>query len=208
MKPVRNGHVYLVDDNADIRIYLSDLLQTMGYSTQAYDSGQAFMHHSSELSPAVLVLDVRMPDMSGVELQEKLRSMGRQTPIIFISGECQSEEIIMAMKGLPVEFLWKPFPMQKLFEAIERGLSADRLQQDELIKANEIHQKLKSLTEREKNVFSLMLLGHTNKGISELMGILPDTVKKHRAHVLQKMQVSQLAELMVMCKGMDLSSTE
>jgi FixJ family two-component response regulator len=87
-----------------------------------------------------------------------------------------------------------------------RGLSADRENRKEFIKNNEIRRKLKTLTQREKNVFVLMLQGHTNKGISELLDILPDTVKKHRAHILQKMEVTQLAELLLLCKGVDLSS--
>ena len=200
------GHVYLVDDNPDIRFYLSDLLLKMGYTTEAYESAQAFMKHSFDMFPAVLVLDVRMPMMSGVELQEKMRAMGRLTPIVFISGECQPEEIITAMKGLPVEFLWKPFQIQKLIDAIDRGLSADLENREEFIKTNELRRKLKTLTQREKNVFVLMLQGHTNKGISELLDILPDTVKKHRAHILQKMEVTQLADLLLLSKGVDVSN--
>jgi FixJ family two-component response regulator len=102
--------------------------------------------------------------------------------------------------------LWKPFQIQKLIDAIDRGLSADLENREEFIKTNEIRRKLKTLTQREKNVFVLMLQGHTNKGISELLDILPDTVKKHRAHILQKMEVTQLADLLLLSKGVDVSS--
>lgn len=197
------GHVYVVDDNPDIRFYLTDLLLQMGYTVEGYDGAQAFWAHSLDISPAVLVLDVRMPHMSGVDLQDKMRAMGRQTPIIFISGESQSEEIIQAMKGQPIEFLWKPFQIQTLINAIERGLAQDTLNRQAFIQKNEIRRKWLSLSARERDVFTLMLEGHTNKGISEHLDILPDTAKKHRANVLQKMQVLQLSDLLALCKGLD-----
>ena len=200
------GHVYVVDDNADIRHYLTDLLRQMGYSVEEYAGASAFLHQSLDISPAVLVLDVRMPGMSGIELQEQMLAMGRQTPIIFISGESQSTEIIRAMKGSPIEFLWKPFQIQALIDAIDRGLLIDLQKRDEFIRRNEVRRKYGELSAREREVLVLMLDGHSNKGISEKLDILPDTVKKHRANVLQKMQALQLADLMTMCKGVDVHS--
>lgn len=197
------GHVHVVDDNPDIRFYLTDLLRQMGYTVEGYDGAQAFLQQSFDISPAVLVLDVRMPHMSGVDLQEKMKALGRQTPIIFISGESQSEEIIRAMKGQPIEFLWKPFQIQVLINAIDRGLALDALNRQAFIQKNEIRRKWLSLSARERDVFALMLEGHTNKGISERLDILPDTAKKHRANVLQKMQVPQLSDLLALCKGLD-----
>ena len=206
MNPSTCGHVYVVDDNPDIRFYLTDLLRQMGYSIEGYDSAQAFLQQSIDIFPAVLVLDVRMPGMSGVDLQEKMRSLGRHTPIIFISGESESEEIIRAMKGLPIEFLWKPFQIQDLIDAIDRGLAADGANRQDFIQKNEIRRKWLALSARERDVFVLMLAGHTNKGISERLDILPDTAKKHRANILQKMQVPHLADLMALCKGLDMEA--
>lgn len=203
-----NGHVYVVDDNPDIRFYLTDLLQQMGYSIEGYDSAQAFLQQSFDMFPAVLVLDVRMPNMSGVELQEKMKALGRHTPIIFISGESHSEEIIQAMKGQPIEFLWKPFQIQSLIDAIDKGLAVDGINRQRFIQKNEIRRKWQTLSARERDVFALMLDGHTNKGISERMDILPDTAKKHRANVLQKMEVPQLADLLALCKGLDLKALD
>jgi FixJ family two-component response regulator len=151
---------------------------------------------------------VRMPGMSGIELQEQMQAMGRQTPIIFISGESQSTEIIRAMKGAPIEFLWKPFQIQSLIDAIDRGLVIDLQKRDEFIRRNDVRRKYGELSARESEVLVLMLEGHSNKGISEKLDILPDTVKKHRANVLQKMQAAQLADLMTMCKGVDISSLQ
>ena len=176
----------------------------MGYSIEEYADAASFLSESLDISPAVLVLDVRMPVMSGIELQDRLNALGRHTPIVFMSGESQSQEIIQAMKGGAIEFLWKPFQIQALIDAIERGLALDRRRRDELVLKNAIRRKLQELSTREREVFALMLLGHTNKGISVQLDILPDTVKKHRANVLQKMQVQQVADLIVMCKGLDI----
>ena len=208
MSPSTCGHVYVVDDNPDIRFYLTDLLRQMGYSIEGYDSAVAFLQHSVDIFPAVLVLDVRMPGMSGVDLQDKMKALGRNTPIIFISGESQSEEIIRAMKGRPIEFLWKPFQIQALIDAIDRGLALDTVNRQAFIQKNEIRRKWQALSARERDVFGLMLEGHTNKGISERLDILPDTAKKHRANVLQKMEVLQLADLLALCKGLDLKALE
>jgi FixJ family two-component response regulator len=202
------GHVYVVDDNSDIRFYLTDLLQQMDYSIEGYNSAQDFLQQSIDIFPAVLVLDVRMPGMSGVELQEKMKSLGRQTPIIFISGESHSEEIILAMKGQPIEFLLKPFQIQSLIDAIDKGLALDGLNRKNFIQKNEIRRKWQTLSARERDVFVLMLEGHTNKGISERLVILPDTAKKHRANILQKMETPQLADLLALCKGLDLKALE
>ena len=205
MSDSMRGHVYVVDDNPDIRFYLGNLLRQMNYSVEEYPSATAFLRQSLDISPAVLVLDVRMPGMSGIELQQKLQAMGRLTPIIFISGESHSVEIIQAMKGSPIEFLWKPFPIQALIDAIDRGLTVDQQKRDEFVRQDAVRRKYAELSTREREVFVLMLEGHGNKGISEKLDVLPDTIKKHRANVLQKMQVQQLAELMVMCRGIDLS---
>lgn len=205
MSDSMRGHVYVVDDNPDIRFYLGNLLRQMNYSVEEYPSATAFLRQSLDISPAVLVLDVRMPGMSGIELQQKLQTMGRLTPIIFISGESHSVEIIQAMKGSPIEFLWKPFPIQALIDAIDRGLTVDQHKRDEFVRQDAVRRKYAELSTREREVFVLMLEGHGNKGISEKLDVLPDTIKKHRANVLQKMQVQQLAELMVMCRGIDLS---
>jgi len=205
MSDSMRGHVYVVDDNPDIRFYLGNLLRQMNYSVEEYPSATAFLRQSLDISPAVLVLDVRMPGMSGIELQQKLQAMGRLTPIIFISGESHSVEIIQAMKGSPIEFLWKPFPIQALIDAIDRGLTVDQHKRDEFVRQDAVRRKYAELSTREREVFVLMLEGHGNKGISEKLDVLPDTIKKHRANVLQKMQVQQLAELMVMCRGIDLS---
>ena len=128
--------------------------------------------------------------------------------MIFISGESHSEEIIQAMKGQPIEFLLKPFQIQSLIDAIDKGLALDGQNRKNFIQKNEIRRKWQTLSARERDVFVLMLDGHANKGISERLDILPDTAKKHRANVLQKMQTPQLADLLALCKGLDLKALE
>ena len=200
------GHIYLVDDDPSICRSLAFTLSSSNYSVQTFESPSAFLRDSLPISPAVILLDMRMPGMSGVELQASLIEKGRETPIIFISGESQSVEIIRAMKGSPIEFLWKPFQIQALIDAIDRGLVLDLQRRDAFIRRDAVRRKFAELSSREREVFGLMLEGHSNKGISEKLDILPDTVKKHRANVLQKMQVLQLADLMTMCKGLDIQS--
>ena len=202
------GHVFVVDDNPDIRYYLTDLLQKMGYSVEGYDCAQAFLSMSMDIFPAVLVLDVRMPGISGIDLQSQLKSQGFHIPIVFMSGECQSNDIIQAMKGQPIEFLWKPFRIQDLINAIDKGLSLDAENRRKFMKKNEIRRKWKTLSARECDVFALILQGHTNKGISQSLDMLPDTAKKHRANILEKMQVTNLAELIELCKDVDFTSLE
>lgn len=201
-----NGHVFLIDDNPDIRHHLSDLLKKMGYSVEPYADALEFLRQSVDRSPAVLVLDVRMPGMSGVELQERMAFLQRQTPIIFISGESQTQEIIQAMKGGAIEFLWKPFQIQTLKEAIERGLVLDVQRRDLFMRSRDVRRKLVGLSAREREVLVLMLQGQGNKGIGEILNIQADTIKKHRANILQKMQAAHLAELMAMCKGLEVAN--
>lgn len=206
MKPTSHGHVYVVDDNSDIRFYLTDILRRIGYTVESFDSANSFLTQSLDIFPAVLVLDVRMPQMSGIELQREMRNLGRPTPIIFISGESHSEDIIQAMKGQPIEFLLKPFQFQSLLDAIDKGLELDGLNRENFIRHNDIRRKWQSLSARERDVFLLMVDGLTNKGVSERLDILPDTAKKHRANVLQKMQTPDLADLLALCKGVDVKA--
>lgn len=112
------------------------------------------------------------------------------------------------MKGRPIEFLWKPFQIQDLVDAIDRGLIVDGVNRKNFIQKNEIRRKWLDLSARERDVFVLMLAGHTNKGIAERLDILPDTAKKHRANVLQKMETPQLSDLLALCKGFDLKALE
>lgn len=201
-----SGHVFLVDDNPDIRQNLSHLLRKMGYAVDAFADAAEFVRLAPRASPAVLVLDVRMPQMSGVQLQAHLARLGWHTPVVFISGESEHQEIIQAMKGGAVDFLWKPFPILSLIEAIERGLAQDAQRQAKLLRGQVLARKLRELSTREREVLGMMLQGLGNKALGERLHIQPDTIKKHRAQILLKMQAQDLPDLMAMCQGLELEA--
>lgn len=201
-----SGHVFLVDDNPDIRHNLSHLLRKMGYAVDTFMDAEEFVRRAPRLSPAVLVLDVRMPQMSGVQLQAHLAQLGWRTPIVFISGESEHQEIIQAMKAGAIDFLWKPFPIQSLVDAIERGLHQDAQRLALQLRRQAMQQKLQDLSAREREVLLLMLQGLGNKALGERLAIQPDTIKKHRAQILQKMQAQDLPVLIAMCQGVELAT--
>jgi FixJ family two-component response regulator len=198
------GHVFIVDDDAEIRLHLGNLLRHLGYSVTDLGSAKEFLATEENLEVSVLVLDMRMPIMSGLDLQKSLRSQGSDLPIIYISGESRSQEIIDAMKGGAIDFLWKPFTHTQLVEVIEKGLNLGELHHKKRKLAKRVETLYVALSRREKSIFTLMLLGYGNKDIAAKVGLMPDTVKKYRAQVLEKMQVENLASLLDFCKGFDL----
>ena len=198
------GHVFIVDDDAEIRLHLGNLLRHVGYSVSDFGSAKEFLATDENLESSVLVLDMRMPIMSGLDLQKSLRAKGSDVPIIYISGESRSQEIIDAMKGGAIDFLWKPFSHNQLVEAIEKGLNLDKQHHKSRKHSKHVEKLYETLSRREKSIFALMLLGHGNKDISAQLSVMPDTVKKYRAQVFEKMQVDNLAALLDFCKGFDL----
>ena len=190
----------MVDDNSEIRVHLSALLQRYGYSVSSYASAEEFLERSIEITPAVLLLDMRLPGLSGVELQKRLNDAGRGTPIIFISGESRNDEIIDSFRGGAIEFLWKPFSVEALLKAIESAVAKDQRREEQMRKSRPLALRLEMLTPRERQFMLLMLDGHTNKDIAALVGVTADNIKKYRAHILEKMGVNSLPELIVMCR--------
>jgi FixJ family two-component response regulator len=200
-------HVYLVDDNPEIRFHLKGLLVQKGYSVYDFDSAQTFLDGLENLAhPCVLVVDMRMPKLSGLDLQYQLKLKNIYIPSIFISGEGQPQEIIDAMKTGAIEFLWKPFKSEHLIAALDRGLAID------IEYTNIQNRKIKlqalqaDLSQKENEVFLLMRKGLKNKEIGEKLGVFSDTVKKHRAQVLAKMQVTTLHELLQLWEGIEPSA--
>ena len=200
-------HVYLVDDNPEIRFHLKGLLVQKGYSVYDFDSAQTFLDGLENLAhPCVLVVDMRMPKLSGHDLQYQLKLKNIYIPSIFISGESQPQEIIDAMKTGAIEFLWKPFKSEHLIAALDRGLAID------IENTNIQNRKIKlqalqaDLSQKENEVFLLMRKGLKNKEIGEKLGVFSDTVKKHRAQVLAKMQVTTLHELLQLWEGIEPSA--
>ena len=190
----------MVDDNSEIRVHLSALLERYGYSVSSYASAEEFLERSIEITPAVLLLDMRLPGLSGVELQKKLNQAGRGTPIIFISGESRNDEIIESFRGGAAEFLWKPFSVETLLQAIETAVAKDMRREEQMRKARPLVQRMQMLTPRERQFMLLMLDGHTNKEIADKVGVTADNIKKYRAHIIEKMGVASLPDLIVLCR--------
>lgn len=201
----RLGHIFLVDDNHDIRFYLSDMLIMLGYTVDTFDNATAFLENALDISPAVLLLDMRMPGVNGLELQQRMDALGRKTPIIFISGESDKDEIIEAFRMGAVDFLLKPFNREKLCQVVDKALEIDRQRNHDFVKTDVLRRSFDTLSVREQEIFMMIVQGLTNKGIAEITGIQPGTAKKHRATIYQKFQINTSAELISLCKGVDLS---
>ena len=197
-------HVYLVDDNAEIRFHLKALLVNKGYNVHEFEGAQAFLDEHVQLEhPCVLILDMRMPKLSGLNLQNHLKHQNIFIPIIFISGESQHQEIIDAMKGGAIEFLWKPFKSNDLVAAVQRGINLDTANTNLNHRKSKLYSLQSSLTPRENKIFLLILGSLGNKEIGDELDILSDTVKKHRAQVMAKMQVTKRSELVTLWQGIE-----
>jgi FixJ family two-component response regulator len=197
------GHVYLIDDDPSIRRSLAFSLSSIRYSIQTFDSPASFLRDALPITPAVILLDIRMPEMTGLALQHEMKLKGRETPIVFISGESQPTEIIEAMKQGAVDFLLKPFGLDVLLKAIDLALQKDKLQQTKKTNALNIQDRFMRLTDKEREVCRWMIKGYGNKDIANLNGSAPATVKLHRSRVLEKMGCTSLPELIDMAVDSD-----
>lgn len=198
------GHVYLVDDDPDIRAHLGDLLQRLGYTVTAHPSAEHFFQQALVFSPAVLLLDMRMPGQTGLHAHQRMAEKGWHTPVVFISGESRPQEIIDALKGGAVDFLIKPFDRTQLVAALDQALERDRAIHALRARTAMVQKQYESLTDREREVFRWILRAHTNLAIGELTGIQAGTVKKHRAAVFEKFGVETTAALIELCEGVGL----
>jgi FixJ family two-component response regulator len=189
--------VFLVDDDPSVRKALTRLIKSAGYQAQAFSSAREFLDYwkGGTEGPACLVLDVRMPGLSGLDLQHELQSANALLPIIFITGHGDIPMSVKAMKDGAVDFLAKPVKDKVLLKAIEQALERavqERSVHDEL---DTIHRRLDSLTPRELEVLRLVINGMLNKQIAYQLGTVEKTIKVHRARVMEKMEVQSLAEL-------------
>ena len=190
------GHIYLIDDDPSIRRSLAFSLSSLRYSIQSFENPKAFLKDSLSISPAVILLDNRMPETSGLSLQNELIHQGRVTPIIFISGESHPPEIIEALKKGAVDFQLKPFGLHALVQAIDLALEKDKTGLDQRMKIEKARQRFSSLTDKEREICGWMIKGFGNKEIANLNGSAASTVKLHRSRVLEKMGCTSLSELL------------
>jgi RNA polymerase sigma factor (sigma-70 family) len=200
--------VYVIDDDAAIREAIKGLIRSVGMRVETFASAQEFMASSRPDAPACLVLDVRMPGLSGLDLQVELAEAGIHIPIIFITGHGDIPMTVRAMKAGAVEFLTKPFRDQELLDAIRQAIVRDRATRAQQAEMAELRKSFESLTPREREVMDLVVAGLLNKQIADRLGISEITVKLHRHQVMEKMSAESLAELVRMAERLEIPATK
>jgi FixJ family two-component response regulator len=193
-----DAQVFIVDDDEAVRDSIGMLLDTVDIPYKAYPSAQDYLADSRDNDRGCLVLDIRMPGMSGLELQEKLMELGVSTPIVFITGHGDIPMAVEAMKKGAIDFIRKPFRDQELLDRIQEALTLDRDREADSADFQEIKNKVEQLTQRELEVFQRVTQGQANKVIAIELGISERTVEIHRSHVMQKMEARTLADLVRM----------
>jgi RNA polymerase sigma factor (sigma-70 family) len=190
--------VYVIDDDPSIREAIKSLIRSVGMRVETFASAQEFMASRRPDAPSCLVLDVRMPGLSGLDLQRDLTDAAVQIPIIFITGHGDIPMSVRAMKAGAVEFLTKPFRDQDLLDAITQALERDREARKQQADMADLRERQERLTPREREVMALVVAGLLNKQIAARLGISEVTVKLHRHQVMEKMKADSLAELVRM----------
>jgi FixJ family two-component response regulator len=187
--------VFIVDDDAGVRKSLARLLGSAGYAVEAFASAREFLAREPHAGPCCLLLDVRMPGLTGLDLQETLVAAGRRMSIVFVSGHVDVPMSVKAMKGGAIDLLTKPFDDKDLLGAIERAMAKDVQALGAEAHVAEVRERVQTLTPRETEVFALVVTGMLNKQIAAKLGIGEKTVKVHRARAMEKMQAGSVAEL-------------
>jgi len=187
--------VFIVDDDDSVRKSLARLITSVGLKVETFSSANAFLKRDSYDGPACLVLDIRMPGLSGLDLQTELAKAERTLSIVFITGHGNISMSVQAIKAGAVDFLEKPFEEQDLLDAVHLAIQKDRAAKEKLAELRKIQERVESLTPREREVLALVTTGMLNKQIAFEMGISEKTVKVHRARVMQKMQAESVAKL-------------
>jgi FixJ family two-component response regulator len=187
--------VYVVDDDPSVRAGLSRLLQSMGLTVKTFASAREFLEQAVSEEPGCLIVDLRMPAMNGLELQEQLMTRNLNLPVIFLTGYGTVPASVRAMKRGAVDFLEKPVDDQVLLDAIYQALEKDRENSHHQAEAKAIQDRLKSLTPREYEVFTLITTGLLNKQAAYELGTAEKTIKVHRARIMEKMHCESLAQL-------------
>ena len=202
------GHIYLVDDDESMRTSLTRMLREVGYMVEDHSSALTFLEKSIPVSPAVILLDMQMLDMTGLDLQEKLRQLGRKTPIVFVSGQSHPHQIVKGLKKGALDFLFKPFNLEDLLKAVAEAIDFDRRQLKRVSQDVETKKDYANLTPREKEVCSWLVQGLLNKDIAVKLGTTDATIKVHKARVMDKMHVDSVQTLVKKFLESDLGDLE
>ena len=200
--------VFVVDDDPSMREALQDLVASIGLEARVFASAQEFLQARRPDAPGCLVLDVRLPGMSGLTFQQELANAGMDLPVIFITGHGDVPMSVRAIKAGAVEFLMKPFRDQELLDAINAGIERDRAQRGEAARVADLRSRFASLTSREREIMALVILGRLNKQIAGELGVTEATVKVHRGQVMHKMRAESVPDLVRMGDALNLSTTK
>jgi FixJ family two-component response regulator len=199
--------VCVIDDDRSMRLALEDLLSTVGLEVRAFATPQEFLQSEPPDAPCCLVLDVRLPGMSGLTFQNELAKAGIASPVIFITGHGDIPMSVRAMKAGAIEFLTKPFHDQDLLDAIHAAIERDRKGRREAVLLAELRGRFGTLSERERYIMALVVIGRPNKQIAAELSLSEMTVKVHRGQVMRKMSAASLPQLVRMADRLDARNT-
>ena len=205
MNPAAVPTVFIIDDDRGMRQSIQDLVESVGLRAESFATGEEFLKRKRTNDPSCLVLDVRLPQMSGLDFQRRLTEIGSQIPIIFITAHGDIPMSVRALKSGAVEFLTKPFRDQDLLDAIQQALQRDRAERDRQAEIHDLQGRYDALTSREREVMALVVSGMLNKQIASEIGASEATVKIHRGNAMHKMQAGSVADLVRMSDKLKLS---
>jgi FixJ family two-component response regulator len=205
MKSADVPTVFIIDDDRGMRQAVQDLVESVGLRAESFATGEEFLNRKRANGPNCLVLDVRLPQMSGLDFQRRLADTGMQIPIIFITAHGDIPMSVRALKSGAVEFLTKPFRDQDLLDAIQQALQRDCQVREQQATLRDLQERYHALTAREREVMTLVVSGMLNKQIASEIGASEATVKIHRGHVMQKMQAGSVVDLVRMADKLKLS---
>lgn len=191
----KHKHIFLIDDDASMRKAISRILNEHGYLVEEFSSGESFLENLRERSPAVILLDMEMPRINGIEIQRRLILRGIKTPIIFVSGHSHQQQIVDSMKYGAIDFIFKPFQLDNLLLVISKAIQKDEKNYWLLQEEKEIVKAYKTLTKREKEVCRFLINGLLSKQIAKELEISNATVKVHKGRVMEKLKVNSLQDL-------------
>jgi FixJ family two-component response regulator len=200
--------VFIIDDDPLYRASAERLIRSVGFNVQGFDSARNFLSSRRPDVPSCLVLDVRLPGLSGLDLQRELAEAGVHIPIIFVTGHGDIPMSVQAMKAGAVEFLTKPFRDQVLLDAIRQAIGRDQLARRQHARNLDFRRRYESLGPREREVFKCVVSGMLNKRIADELGATERTIKFHRGHIMQKMQVKSVAELVRIAEALGIAAKE
>ena len=196
------GQVHVIDDDADLRQSMEGLLRFVGYEVSIWPHARAYLDATPvHVLPTVIVTDMRMPELSGLELHEALLESGQAVPVVYISGESSLQQSIAAMKLGPVDFLLKPFTAQELLDSVAKGMDRARQMRQRRCALKDLEEKLARLSPRERQVYELLCKGFNNAEIMAVMGISLPTAKQYKTTVMRQLAVGSMAQLLAMAQA-------